>query len=102
MAHPLTTEAEQTSASTSSTGSANAAEIDLGRVSTKVDVFVDTSGDATLTVEVSTDGSTWRQADTNSYTGASSDLRQYDFAYKHVRAHLNQNINTVEVAGRGI
>lgn len=100
--HPITNQCEQKSESTDSAGSGNAAEIDLGRVSTKVDVFVDTSGDADLTVEVSTDGSTWRSADTNSYTGSSSDFRQYDFAYQHVRAHLNQNINTVEVVGRGI
>lgn len=100
--HPLTNESAQVSASTSSAGSSNAAQIDLGSVSTEVDVFVDTSGAADLTVEVSTDGSTWREADTNSYGSDTTDFRQYDIAYQHVRAYLSANTTTVEVVGRGI
>lgn len=100
--HPITNQCEQKSATTTGAGSANAAEIDLGRVSTKVDVFVDTSGAADLTVEVSTDGSTWREADTNSYGSASTDFRQYDIAYEHVRAYLSANVTALEIAGRGI
>lgn len=102
MSHPLTTEAEQTSATTTGNGAANAAAVDLGRTSTKVDVFVDASGAADLTVEVSTDGETWREADTNSYGAAATDFRQYDLAYQHVRAYLSTATNTVEVVGRGI
>lgn len=98
----LSVAAEQRSDSTTASGSSNAAVVDLGPVKTNVDVFVDTSGAADLTVEVSTDGSTWRQADTNSYGSATTDLRQYDFAYQHVRVYLSANVNTLEVVGRGL
>lgn len=100
--HPLSNAAEPDTTSTTSSGSGNAAQVDLGRVSTKVDVFVDTSGAADLTVEVSSDGSTWRQASTTSYGSASTDLQQFDFAYQHVRAYLSANVNTLEVTTRGI
>lgn len=102
MTHPLTSEAEPRSDTTTANGAANAAEIQQSRVSTKVDVFVDTSAAATLTVEVSTDGSTWRQSDTNDYGAAATDLRQYDLAYPYVRAYLDTATNTVEVVGRGV
>lgn len=100
--HPLTTAAEQRAATTTGNGAANAAAIEQGRVSTHVDVFVDSSGAATLTVEVSTDGSTWRQADTVDYGSASVDFQQYEFAYEHVRAYLDTATNAVEVVGRGL
>jgi hypothetical protein len=100
--HPLTTASDQRSDTTTGNVSGNAAEIDLGEVRSKVDVFVDVSGAATLTVEVSTDGSTWRPADTNDYASARTDLRQYDLAYQHVRAYADTNTNIVEVVGRGL
>ena len=85
----------------SGTGSGNAAELQLGATRSVVDIHVDTSGDATLTVEVSTDGSTWRRLDTVSYTGASQYIEQYDTAYPHIRAYLNQNRTLVEMAAKG-
>lgn len=100
--HPLTTAAESVSDTTTADGQGNAAEIELGRVSTKVDVFADCSGAATLTVEVSTDGSTWREADTVDYASASTDFRQYDITYPHVRAYLDTATNAVEVVGGGL
>lgn len=102
MVHPLTTAAEQESDSTTAVGSANAAQINLGRVSTKVDVFADVSGAAAITVEVSTDGSTWREAATTDLGAAGTDLQQYDFAYEHVRAYADANLNVLEVVGRGL
>lgn len=95
------TDTDPISATDSGTGSANAAQLDLGSLRKDVDVHVDTSNDATLTVEVSTDASTWRQFDTVSYTGASTAMEQYEVAYQHVRAHLNQNRNLVELASKG-
>lgn len=100
--HPLTTEAEAVSDTTNANGSGNAAEIELGRVSTKVDVFADCGAATTLTVEVSTDGSTWREADTVDYGSASTDFRQYDITYPHVRAYLGAATNAVEVVGGGL
>lgn len=88
--------------STTGTGSASAASVALGAQRTNVDVFVDVSGAADLTVEVSTDGDTWRQADTVSYDAAGTDLQQYHFAYPHVRAYVSANATTVEVVGRGL
>lgn len=87
---------------TDGTGSANAAAVDLGEYRTNVDVFVDVAGAATLTVEVSTDGSTWREADSVDYASESTDLQQYHLAYQHVRAYVDQNVTTVEVVGRGL
>lgn len=100
--HPLTTASELVSDTTTSNGAANAAQVDLGDLKTNVDVFADTSGAATLTIEVSADGSTWRQADTVSISSATTDLQQYHFAYPHVRAYLDTATNTVEVVGRGV
>lgn len=100
--HPLTTASEATTDTTTGNGSANAAEIQLGDIKTNVDVFVDASATATLTVEVSTDGSTWREADSVDYGAAATDLQQYHFAYPHVRAYLDTATNTVEVVGRGV
>lgn len=98
----LAVEVAQTSDTTSSAGASNAATINLGDAKTNVDVFVDVSGAADLTVEVSTDGSTWRQADTVSYGSASTDFQQYHLAYQHVRAYVSANATTVEVVGRGV
>lgn len=92
----------QVSDSTTGTGSGNAAAVDLGDYRTNVDVFVDVSGAADLTVEVSTDGSTWREADSVSYGSESTDLQQYHLAYQHVRAYVSANNTVVEVVGRGL
>lgn len=100
--HPLTNAGEQKDDATNTAGASNAASVDLGDVTTKVDVFVDVSGAADLTVEVSTDGSTWRQWDSVSYSAAATDQNQYDVAYEHVRAYVSANANVVEVVGRGI
>lgn len=105
MVHPLTTAAEQDTDSTTTAGAANAAQIDLGDVSTKVDVFVDVSGAATLTVEVSPTGAFGgeeKQASTTDYGSASTDFQQFDFAYEYVRAYVDANLNDLEVVGRGV
>lgn len=91
------------SATDSGTGAGNAATVTTGPVRTNVDVFVDTSGSATLTVEVSPDdGSTWRYLDTVSYSSSTTEMEQYDTVYPDVRAYLDQNRNVVELATGGI
>lgn len=100
--HPVTTASEAVTDTTDSNGSGNAASVNLGKLKTNVDVFADTSGAATLTVEVSSDGSTWREADSVDLGSATTDLQQYHFAYPHVRAYLDTATNTVEVVGRGV
>lgn len=95
-------DATPSTATDSGTGSSNAAKLDLGDLRTNVDIHVDTSGDATLTVEVSKDNSTWRTFDTVSYSGASQEIEQYDTAYQHIRAHLNQNRTLVEMSAKGV
>lgn len=99
---PITTASEQRADTTTSAGQANAAAVNLGDLRTNADVFVDVSGAATLTVEVSTDGQTWREADSVDYASAATDLQQYHFAYQHVRAYVDANANAVEVVGRGL
>jgi hypothetical protein len=64
------------------------------------DIYVDTSGDATLTVEVRSEGGTWRPFDTVSYTGASEEVEQFVTAFYDVRASVNQNLNTLEMSGK--
>lgn len=102
MAHPLENLAEPIVDDTSGDGSGNAATLDLGPIRQAVDVFVDCSGAATLTVEASFDGSTWRTFDTVDYSSATTSMEQYDIAYPHVRAYLDTATNTVEVASKGL
>jgi len=83
-------------------GSGNAASVDLGSLRSDVDIHVDTSGDATLTVEVSKDGGTWRTFEELSYTGASEGMEQFTTTYKHMRAYLDQNRNLVEISAKGV
>jgi hypothetical protein len=98
------TERTPSTATDSGTGSANAAELDLGADGgrTPVDVFADTSGDATLTVEVSKDGAIWRTYNTYDRTGATARVDPIDTAYRHIRAYLNQNRNQVEISAKGV
>lgn len=100
--HPLENLAETRTDQDSGTGSNNAAELDLQPLRRGVDIHVDTSGDATLTVDVAAEGSNYRQLDTVSYSGASQEIEQYDIVWDRVRAHLNQNRNLVELSSKGV
>lgn len=103
--HPITTESRQINASTTNAGSANATSLDLERMRKDVDLSVNVSADALVTLEVSTDGSfdgEEKQADTVTYSGSSTDFRQYDIAYQHVRAFANASVNELELVSRGI
>ena len=70
----------------------------------RVDVAVDTSGAATLTVSVSDTGDYEGEefdVQTIDYTEAITQLEQFDFAYSHVRVSVDSNLNNLEATARG-
>jgi hypothetical protein len=88
---------------TGSTGTtATDVTLDLGRYRSNVDWFVDVSGAATLTVEVRTDGGTWRQLDTVSYSSATTEVEQYETAFDEIRASVDANLNTLQGSAKGL
>jgi hypothetical protein len=88
---------------TASTSSVNDdASLVLGPYRQNVDWFVDVSGAATLTVEVRTDGGTWREFDVVEYTGATTEVEQYSTAFAEMRASVDANLNTLEGSGKGL
>ncbi|WP_459194710.1 hypothetical protein [Halosimplex sp. J119] len=95
-------DAEVVTATDSGTGSGNAAELDLGALRSAFDVFVDTTGSATLTVQVSTDGQTWRTFETINYSSDTEMIEQFETSYQHVRAYLDQARNVVEMSAKGV
>lgn len=100
----LTVEPDVTTATAtdSGTGGPNAAAVTLGPDRTLLDVHVDTSGSATLTVEVSTDGGgTWLTFHTQDYASATTEVEQFRCAFDDVRAHLDQNRNGVTISAKG-
>lgn len=95
----------QVSAETTAATAASAAVLDLGNVRTSVDVGVDVSGAADVTVEVSTTGAfagEERQLDSQSYGAASTALLQYDTAHRYIRVYGSANVNSLEIVGRGV
>jgi len=93
-------EASEVTASTS-TATTNIS-LSLGAFRKAVDIFADVSGSATLTVEVRKSGGSWRTADTQDYSSATTELEQYSFAYPEVRASIDQNLTELEAVGRGV
>lgn len=106
MVHPVTTEAQQTVDNTSSSGAANAATVDLGRVSRTVNLAVNVSAPAFAVIEVSkngTFGGEEHELTNKTYASATEDVIQDDqVAYQHARAYANASVNTLELVGRGI
>jgi hypothetical protein len=97
-------DASAITADDSGTGAANAAQATLGPLRSAVNVHIDTSGAATLTVEVSPDGGTsWLQFDTVQYSAATTQVEAYaDVAFADVRAYLDTNRNGVTLASKGV
>lgn len=85
----------------SGTGSGNAAQLDLGEPRQQVEIHVDTSGAANLTVEVSADGSNWRTYDEVSYADANQEVRDYNTSFQHIRAYLDSSRNLIEMSSKG-
>lgn len=102
--HPLTTAAEQINDSTDTAGEANAAVLNLEEVRSDVDLFVETSGTATLTVEVSATGEfTGEEHEADSASvDSTTDFRQYGLAYQYVRAYTDANLTELELVSRGV
>jgi hypothetical protein len=77
--------------------------IDLGN-SPRVDVAVDVSGSATLTVEFSTTGefSGEEFSVTVDYDSADEVIEQFDVAHQFVRAKVDSNLTALELIKRGV
>lgn len=75
------------------------ASINPGEYGSSATIVADTSGSATLTVEVSNDGSNW-----TAYTVSldSSGGKEEVTGFAHIRAKVNQNLNSLEVSGKGV
>lgn len=82
---------------TTTTGASNAAELQLGQRS-QVDVAYDLSATATVTVEASSDGSTWRQREQISTDGEGTIL--INCAFEYVRAYADSNLNSIEIGAK--
>lgn len=88
--------------STIENGEMNAAEVYLGDVTRHVDVFFRADGaNSQMTVEVSTDGAEWHQFDTQTHSD-SSEIYQYDAAWRYIRAYTDQNIGKIEISSKGM
>lgn len=70
----------------------------------RVDVAVDTSGAATLTVEFSATGAFGGEewSVTADYDSATEIIEQFDPAHQYVRASVDSNLNDLEVVKRGV
>lgn len=86
---------------TTTAGSANAADLDLGSHRKDVDVFYDLSGAATVTIEVSTDDTNWRQFEQFTTSGAESDVLQFSTAFRYVRVYADANLTRIEMSSKG-
>jgi hypothetical protein len=89
----------------STTTAGNNVSLDLGDLRESVGIVADVSGAATLTVSVSTTGNfSGEQHDvvTIDYTSSGVNLEQFDFAYQHIQASVNSNLNELEIVSRGI
>jgi hypothetical protein len=75
----------------------------IGDLRSNVSVAVDTSGGATLTVEVSPDGgTTWYPYDTVAYSSAVTTAEEYTVPYADVRASVGSSLNRLSVAAGGL
>jgi hypothetical protein len=70
----------------------------------RVDVAVDVSGAATLTVEFSATGDFTGEEFTVTvdYDAATEIIEQFDPAHKYVRAQVDANLTNLEVVSRGV
>lgn len=104
MVHPITTAADARAASDSGAGSSNAAGLGLGALRRTINVHVDTSGAATLTIEVyDPDGEQWLEFDTIDYSSATVQTEIYSHvAWPRVRAYLDANRNAVTLGAKGV
>jgi len=82
------------------TSAATNATINPGRYGNGATIVADTSGAATLTVEVSNDGASW-----SAYTvsiGGSEGVKETVDGFANVRAQVDQNLNSLEISSKGV
>lgn len=95
----------QEQATTDSTGSGNAAAVYVPQARSTVSVGWDVNGAATISVEVSHDGSTWfdRTHDvvTSQPSGAEEKAETFSTGFQHVRAYANQNLTALAISAKG-
>lgn len=88
-------------AAAAGTGSANAAEINVPNGRSSVEVMYDTSGAAVVTVETSTDGVTWYSRTSFSPSSATNSATSITTGADYVRAHIDANLNSLEISAKG-
>lgn len=86
------------------TTAGNNVSLDLGDLRNAVDILADVNGSATLTVSVSNTGdfSGEEHSFTIDYSNSGTNLEQFEFAYQHIQASVNQNLNELEIVSRGL
>ncbi len=93
---------QQITASTTSTSTW--ISLNLEDVRNGVDIAIDTSGVATLTIQVSTTGDFEGEefeVRTISYSEAVVNLEQFEFRHQYVRCQVDSNLNDLEMVARG-
>lgn len=89
-------------ATDSGTGAANAATLTLGNYRQSANIIVDTSGTATLTVEIYVDG-VWETFYETTYDSAVGMAEIFPHvASDQIRAYLDQNRNDVTIIAKGV
>jgi len=104
MAYNHIAESNTVSDSSTTTGTVGAVSLETGKLRSDVDLWIDVSGSATLTVEVSTTGDFDGEEHEVLTEGfdTETDLRQFDFAYPYVRAYVDANLNELEIVASGV
>lgn len=93
------------SVSGTTTAAADPIRLELDRLRRRVDVVVDTTGPATLSVRVSRSGefageeTTVREIE---YADATTELEAFDFTFSFVEVELNQNVGELTAESRGV
>jgi len=92
-------------AETDTAGETVAVELGEQDARTRMDILVETSGAATLSISVSRTGEfTGEEAtvQTVDYDGAVTQLEQFDFAYPFVAVEVDQNLTRLAPVSRGV
>jgi hypothetical protein len=90
-------------ASTDTPGQTEAVELKLGNGPTPFDLFYQLDGSATVTIEVSQDGTTWRPFETidAGETDPAEDMVQFETAYERARVFAEgvaeDNLDVLEI-----
>lgn len=90
-------------ARTTQSGAANAAEVNAPTASTLFTTLVDVSGAATVTWEQKdvSQGASWQEVHTETYTEASVDKVNVRSAWQDLRVYADANVNRLALASRG-